>query len=400
MITSTGVVIPKLSAFVDGVPIEPAVWNQVKNLSDLPFVSKLALMPDAHVGKGSTVGSVIGTVKAIIPAAVGVDIGCGMTAVKLSIKASDLPESLVELRESIEDLVPVGGPGEKGSWVQGIYRTPSVVYDEWDKLQATYDEIVQKYPKIGQGMTWQQLGTLGTGNHFIEVCLDTEDNVWIMLHSGSRGLGNRVGSFFIEKAKDEMRRWHINLPDSDLSYLPEGSQYYGDYIKAVSFAQKFAFRNRSVMLDAVVYAVERATRQVLVTEQAVSCHHNYISMEHHFGKDMWVTRKGAVRARKGDLGIIPGSMGAKSFIVRGLGNVDSLESCSHGAGRVMSRSEAKRRISVEDHIKATAGVECRKDAEMVDESPAAYKDITSVMFAQKDLVEVVAQLRQVLCVKG
>ena len=399
MITATGRVIPKLSAYVEGVPIEEAVWNQVSKLAALPFVARIALMPDAHVGKGSTVGSVIGTVGAIIPAAVGVDIGCGMTAVKLSIKAHDLPESLVALRGAIENVVPVGGPGVKGSW-QEKGTLPVGVTMSWQKMSLEYMDICTKYPKIGQGMTFEQLGTLGTGNHFIEVCLDKEDNVWVMLHSGSRGLGNRVGSFFIEKAKNEMRRWHINLPDADLSYLPEGSEFYSDYIKAVSFAQKFAFENRRLMLENVLTAIGTVIGDAVVMEQAVSCHHNYISMEHHFGQDMWVTRKGAVRARKGDMGIIPGSMGAKSFIVRGLGVDDSLDSCSHGAGRVMSRTEAKRRISVEDHIKATAGVECRKDAEMVDESPAAYKDIDAVMSAQKDLVEIVAELHQVLCVKG
>ncbi len=399
MMTSKNVVIPKLSAFVDGVPVEDSVWDQVYNLSKLPFVHRMALMPDAHAGKGSTVGSVIGTVKAIIPAAVGVDIGCGMTAVKLSLKGHDLPESLSSLRSAIENVVPVGGPGIKGSWSEkGI--TPVSVVVSWAHMSKDYEAIASKYPKIGQGMTFDQLGTLGTGNHFIEVCLDKDDNVWVMLHSGSRGLGNRVGSFFIEKAKEEMRRWHINLPDQDLSYLPEGSEFYTDYIKAVSFAQKFAHENRRLMMTAVIDAISTVVPIAYVRASAISCHHNYISMEHHFNRDMWVTRKGAVRARKGDLGIIPGSMGAKSYIVRGLGNEASLESCSHGAGRVMSRTEAKRRISVDDHIKATAGVECRKDADMVDESPAAYKSIDAVMAAQRDLVEIVAELKQVLCVKG
>ena len=405
MLTPIGTVIPKLSAFVNGVPIEPSVWNQVEALSNLPFVSKLALMPDAHVGKGSTVGSVIGTVRAIIPAAVGVDIGCGMEAVNLGIKADALPDSLHSLRLSLESSIPVGGPGVKGSWDEDRYqRVPDPVRFMWDGFSARFDKILDKYPEIASRMHPEaQLGTLGTGNHFIELCLDTDQNVWVMLHSGSRGFGNRIGSFFIEKAKEEMRRWHINLPDQDLAYLPEGSTFYADYIQAVTLAQLYASASRRLMLNSVLDTVDRFVGGTLapdLTEHAVSCHHNYISMENHFGKDMWVTRKGAVRARKGDLGIIPGSMGAKSFIVRGLGNADSLTSCSHGAGRVMSRSEAKRRISVEDHVKATAGVECRKDAEMVDESPAAYKDIDSVMLAQKDLVEIVTELKAVLCIKG
>jgi len=405
MITPNNIVIPKLSAFVDGVPIESGVWDQVKRLSDMPFVSNLALMPDAHVGHGSTVGSVIGTSRAIIPAAVGVDIGCGMEAVNLGIKADRLPDSLASLRADIESFIPVGGPGVKGSWdEQRFQRVPDPVRIMWDGFSARFDKILDKYPQISSRMHPEsQLGTLGTGNHFIELCVDKDQNVWVMLHSGSRGLGNRIGSFFIEKAREEMRRWFINLPDQDLAYLPEGSQFYQDYIDAVSLAQKFASASRRLMLNTVLDVVDRAVGGILapdLTEHAISCHHNYISKEHHFHKDIWVTRKGAVRVRKGELGIIPGSMGAKSYIVRGLGNEKALDSCSHGAGRVMSRTEAKRRISVEDHIKATAGVECRKDSEVVDESPAAYKDIDAVIAAQKDQIEVVAEIKQILCIKG
>jgi len=244
-------------------------------------------------------------------------------------------------------------------------------------------------------------GTLGTGNHFIEICLDENQDVWIMLHSGSRGIGNALGQHFIELAKKEMERWHIQLPDSDLAYLPEGSSYYTDYMMAVSWAQDFAQNNRMLMMGAVKDAFEKFMgRPIESQEHAVNCHHNYVQKENHFEQNVWVTRKGAVSARLGELGVIPGSMGAKSFIVRGKGNPESFCSCSHGAGRKMSRAEAKRRFTVEDHVKATEGVECRKDASVIDETPAAYKSIDEVMAAQSDLVEVVHTLKQILCVKG
>ena len=270
-----------------------------------------------------------------------------------------------------------------------------------DALRPGYERIVAKHPKLERGARVTQLGTLGTGNHFIEVCLDEEDRVWFMLHSGSRGVGNRIGTHFIELAKQDMRRWFINLPDQDLAYLPEGTEHFDDYVEAVGWAQEYARQNRELMMEAVVEAVRasggcRRSRRV----EAVNCHHNYVAREHHYGKDVLVTRKGAVRARKGDLGIIPGSMGARSFIVRGLGNAESFDSCSHGAGRTMSRNEARRRFTVADHVAATAGVECRKDADVIDETPTAYKPIDAVMHAQRDLVEIVHTLRQVVCVKG
>jgi len=247
----------------------------------------------------------------------------------------------------------------------------------------------------------RHLGTLGTGNHFIEVCLDEAGAVWVMLHSGSRGVGGRIGSHFIELAKLEMERWFIHLPDRDLAYLSEGSQYFNDYIEVVGWAQDFALVNRQLMMEATLGAISTALgRPVKTGATAVNCHHNYVSREHHFGKNVLVTRKGAVRAREGDLGIIPGSMGARSYIVRGKGNPDSFHSCSHGAGRAMSRTEAKKRFTLEEHAAATAGVECRKDSEVIDETPAAYKDIDAVMAAQVDLVDVVHTLKQVVCVKG
>jgi tRNA-splicing ligase RtcB len=272
----------------------------------------------------------------------------------------------------------------------------------WGGIEAGYRVITDKHPKIGRGPELQHLGTLGTGNHFIEVCLDEAERVWFMLHSGSRGVGNRVGTYFIELAKEEMRRYHVNLPDQDLAYLPDGSKWFADYVEAVSWAQGYAALNRQLMLEAVVEAAQRSNElpAFTVTGEVVNCHHNYVAREHHYGKNVWVTRKGAVRAREGDLGIIPGSMGARSFIVRGLGNQESFHSSSHGAGRTMSRTAAKKRFTLEQHRAATAGVECRQDVDVIDETPGAYKSIDAVMEAQKDLVSTVHTLKQVLCVKG
>jgi tRNA-splicing ligase RtcB (3'-phosphate/5'-hydroxy nucleic acid ligase) len=370
----------------------------------LPFIHKwVAAMPDVHRGMGATIGSVVATERAVIPAAVGVDIGCGMMAVRTSLMASQLPDDLRALRSAIERAVPHGrtdngGPNDRGAWS----KPPTAQNAAWSTLSATYARIVAKHKKIDRGPHVTHLGTLGTGNHFIELCLDEHDQVWFMLHSGSRGLGNRIGSYFIELAKQEMRRWFVNLPDLDLAYLPEGTEYFDDYVAAVSFAQDYARVNRELMMQAVIEAVRSTDLLPEFTAhlEAINCHHNYVAREHHYGQDVLVTRKGALRARKGDLGIIPGSMGARSFIVRGLGNPESFHSCSHGAGRVMSRTEAKRRFTIEDHATATAGIECRKDAEVIDETPAAYKSIDEVMRAQRDLVEVVYTLKQVLCVKG
>jgi len=391
-----------IKAWTRGVPVEESALQQLRNVASMPFIHRwVAAMPDVHWGIGATVGSVIPTVGAIIPAAVGVDIGCGMMAVETTLTASDLPESLREVRAAIERAVPHGisfRGRDKGSWGEA----PSPAQAAWSPLKPRFDAIVAKHPTIRQSNNLKQLGTLGTGNHFIEVCLDQADRVWIMLHSGSRGVGNKIGTYFIELAKKDMRQWLVNLPDKDLAYFPEGSEHFGDYVEAVEWAQDFAMANRRLMMDAVVGAVRSAPgippfRADLV---AVNCHHNYVARERHYGKDVFVTRKGAVRARVGDLGIIPGSMGARSYIVRGRGNPEAFESCSHGAGRAMSRAEAKRRFTVADHAAATAGIECRKDSDVIDETPAAYKPIDLVMEAQKDLVEVVHTLRQVVCVKG
>jgi tRNA-splicing ligase RtcB len=275
--------------------------------------------------------------------------------------------------------------------------------EAWKPLAREYQEMSEKHPKLGQGNDVNHLGTLGTGNHFIEVCLDERDRVWFMLHSGSRGVGNRIGSYFIELAKRDMRRHIKDLPDKDLAYLTEGTEHFDDYVQAVDWAQRYAMANRRTMMDAVIAAArteDAGLPPFELGEIAVNCHHNYVAKEHHFGRDVFVTRKGAVRARLGDLGIIPGSMGARSFIVRGKGEAQAFHSCSHGAGRAMSRGEAKRRFTVADHVKATEGVECRKDEHVIDETPMAYKPIDKVMEAQSDLVEVVHELRQVVCVKG
>jgi tRNA-splicing ligase RtcB (3'-phosphate/5'-hydroxy nucleic acid ligase) len=400
IIESTGA---PIKAWTQGVPIEQAAMAQLRNVASLPFIhSHVAVMPDVHWGMGATVGSVIPTVGAIVPAAVGVDIGCGMMAVRTSIRAEHLPDSLAGVRSAIEAAVPHGRTDNGGRNDKGAHAgdPPASALEKWGGLADGYEAIVAKNPKAAHPRGLGHLGTLGTGNHFIELCLDEDGCVWVMLHSGSRGVGNRFGTYFIERAKADMRRWFINLPDADLAYFPEGSEGFNDYVKAVSWAQKYAFANREVMMEQVLAVLRQTFPDLAATEMAVNCHHNYVSRERHFGKEVFVTRKGAVKAGEGDLGIIPGSMGARSFIVRGKGNRDSFCTCSHGAGRAMSRNEARRRFTVEDHVRATEGVECRKDAEVIDETPMAYKDIDAVMAAQSDLVDIVHTLRQVVCVKG
>lgn len=389
--------------WTQGVPVDEKAKEQLIKTAQMPFIHKwLAVMPDVHVGKGSTIGSVIPTKGAIIPAAVGVDIGCGMMAARTSLTASDLPDNLFELRCAIEAAVPHGRSvgrkrRDKGSWGE----VPEKAADAWKGLEDGFKRITDITPRLKNTNNIVHLGTLGTGNHFVEMCLDEDDRVWIMLHSGSRGVGNAIGTHFIELAKKDMQRWMINLPDKDLAYFPEGTDHFDDYVFAVEWAQEFARTNREIMMAHTIEAVRKVITKPFDAEvEAINCHHNYVTRENHYGENIFVTRKGAVRARKGDMGIIPGSMGAKSYIVRGLGNEQSFCSCSHGAGRVMSRTEAKKRVSLEEHIDAVKGVECRTDADVVDETPSAYKDIDKVMEAQKDLVEVVYILKQVLCVKG
>ena len=403
LITESGA--KPIKAWTRGVPLEGEARQQLVNAARMPFVHRhIAVMPDVHAGIGATVGSVIPTVGAVIPAAVGVDIGCGMCAVRTSLEAKDLPESLRDLRHAIEAAVPHGrtdngGRNDRGGWGEVPRRAQNL----WkEHLDAGYRTICAKHRHIDRGNDLNHLGTLGTGNHFIEVCLDQDDRVWVMLHSGSRGVGNRIGSYFIEKAKKDMRQAGIDLPDIDLAYLSEGTAHFDDYVEAVGWAQDFARLNRQVMMERTLEAMAAADGipPFEASLEAVNCHHNYISRERHFGADCIVTRKGAVRAGLGEMGIIPGSMGARSFIVRGKGNPESFCSCSHGAGRVMSRTKAKKLFTVDDHAKATAHVECRKDQGVIDETPMAYKDIDAVMAAQSDLVDIVHILRQVVCVKG
>ncbi len=393
-----------IKAWTIGVPFEAEAEAQLRRVAALPFIHKwVAVMPDVHSGIGATIGSVVATKGAIIPAAVGVDIGCGMMAVRTTLMASDLPDNLRALRTAIESAVPHGRTDNGGSQDRGAWHDiPVNVAEAWSELEPDYQTMAAKYPKLGRGSDVRQLGTLGTGNHFIEVCLDEEQHVWFMLHSGSRGVGNRIGTFFIELAKKDMRTWMVNLPDENLAYLPEGTEHFGEYWKAVSWAQKFAAKNRELMMANVVKAAQNKGNlpAFSLSDVAVNCHHNYVAREHHYGVNAIVTRKGAVRAAEGDLGIIPGSMGAKSFIVRGKGNRESFTSCSHGAGRKMSRTAAKKAFTIQDHEEATKGIECRKDADVIDETPAAYKSIDDVMNAQRELVDIVHTLRQVVCVKG
>ena len=384
--------------------IDDKTLNQAKTYCSMPFVTHASLMPDAHYGKGSTVGSVVATTKVIIPAMVGVDIGCGMMAVKTSLKVEDLPDSLKEIRLKIESLIPHGrsnrgGCNDVGSWRNDI---PREVENRWNlELKEDFETITQKHSSIKKSNNINHLGSLGSGNHFIEVCLDLGNSVWIMLHSGSRGVGNRVGTYFISLAKKDMKKYFINLPDKDLAYISQDSTYFWDYFQALLWAQKYAKVNREIMMERAIKALRESVNTSFdIVDKAINCHHNYVTKETHYNKEFWVTRKGAVRAWKGDLGIIPGSMGAKSFVVRGKGNTDSLKSCSHGAGRMMSRNEAKKSFKAEDVEKQTKGVECKKDASVIDEIPKAYKPIEKVMAAQTDLIEVVAELRQVICIKG
>ncbi|MFN0008640.1 MAG: RtcB family protein [Planctomycetota bacterium] len=391
-----------VKAWIRGVAMEDEARRQLENVAKLPFVHRwVAAMPDVHYGIGATVGRVIPTRGAIVPAAVGVDIGCGMMAVRTSLAAKDLPDDLGPLRAAIEKSVPHGrtmGKRDRGSW----HNAPPAAVEAWKELAPTFDRIGKKHPQVKEANTFIHLGTLGTGNHFIEVCLDESQAVWFLLHSGSRGVGNKIGRYFIELAKKDLGHQLGNLPDQDLAYFEEGAEHFADYVEAVDWAQRFAMKNRELMMAAVVKAIGSVAgippfRSHLV---AVNCHHNYVAREHHYGADVFVTRKGAVRAGKGELGIIPGSMGAASYIVRGKGNPESFESCSHGAGRAMSRTKAKQTFTLEDHRAATAHVECRKDKDVIDETPGAYKSIDRVMKAQESLVEIVHTLRQVVCVKG
>ena len=393
-----------IKAWNTGIDIEEEAFGQLYNVASLPFIFRhVAAMPDCHMGMGATIGSVIPTQGAIIPAAVGVDIGCGMAAMRLTNVWRDNLPDLKALRDGIENAVPHGrtdngGKNDRGAWgtvptdVERIYHT---LY--WERL----NDLRLKYPTIQNAFERapHQLGTLGTGNHFVEVSIDEEDRVWIVVHSGSRGIGNKLGSMFTKLAKEACAQWFVDLPDPNLAYIPEGTDLFGDYIMAMGVALDYAKRNRRIMLTNALRALTNLIGDVNV-EPIIDCHHNFAAREAHFGKNVWVTRKGATRARKDDLIIIPGSMGTRSYICEGLGNANSFHSCSHGAGRAMSRTKARKTFTIEDHIAATAGVECIKDESVLDETPGAYKDIDAVMVAQDNLVKPIHTLKQVICVKG
>ncbi|MBF0183004.1 MAG: RtcB family protein [Magnetococcales bacterium] len=377
------------------------------NVANLPFVFRqVAAMPDVHAGLGAVIGSVIPTEKAVIPAAVGVDIGCGMQAVKLALHAEDVQGRAEDLREAIEQAVPHGRTDQGGANDQGAWRTvPEAIRAYWAKqgIEQRLPQVLQHHPKLlhKRVNAERHLGTLGTGNHFIEISLDETQKVWVVLHSGSRGVGNRIGTYFIEQARREMGSRLQKLPDADLAWLQEGTESFQDYVQAVAWAQDYAKANRRFMMQATLQAIGRVLgRPPSVVGEVIDCHHNTMEREEHFQRTLWVTRKGAIRARKTDLGIVPGSMGAKSYIVRGTGNPETFCSSAHGAGRKMSRNEAARRFTTADLQQQTAGVACRKTASVMDEIPAAYKDIDKVMARQSDLVEILHVLKQIVCVKG
>ncbi len=392
----------RIKAWKQGVYFEQEAIQQLIACARLPIVHPyVAAMPDCHKGYGSTVGSVIPTRGAIIPAAVGVDIGCGMVYYRLDIHREDLPENLAELRAELEAVIPNGGPGDHGSWPEIV---PARIRSEWMRdFNDEYDQICKKHPEARSFFAMRQLGTLGTGNHFVELTTDSITGVvGVLIHSGSRGLGNRIGSHFTQIAKEWCRGDYLG--DPDLAYLVEGTGVFDDYLQALNLAQRYAQASRNAMMRSALLTVSNFSKQAIFQSVGgayfVHHHHNYAVKETHYGENLWITRKGAVCARSGDLCIIPGSMGAKTYIVRGLGSVDSFHSCSHGAGRVMSRTAAKKAFTVEDHIAATAGVECDKTVDTIDETPGCYKPIDDVIAAQSDLVVPEFHMKQFLCVKG
>ncbi len=381
--------------------IEPSALQQLRNLARLPFIHEhgVAAMPDVHFGIGATVGSVIATDEAIVPATVGVDIGCGMIAVRLEgVTSNHLPTSLAKIRSDIERAVPTGF--ESNAPAQQNEKAAKAMYKDFQWLEAKHPKVFARRKEPASKVIGAQFGSLGGGNHFIELCTDEVGGVWVMLHSGSRGIGNAIGTYFIALAREEIQKAGASLPDRDLAYFREGTKHFEDYVRAVDWAQDYAKANRDEMMTRVLAVLRRHLPAFNPKFEAINCHHNYVQREKHFGKSVWVTRKGAISAREGEYGIIPGSMGKRSYIVRGLGNPDSYHSCSHGAGRKMGRKEARRRFSVADLQAQTQGVECRKDDAVLDEIPGAYKDIDEVMANQSDLVEPVHTLKQVLCVKG
>lgn len=395
-----------------GVHLDQNTIDQVALMAKMPFIFPyIAVMPDAHWGMGSCVGSVVPTKDAVMPATVGVDIGCGMIAHKLNIKRADFNEIEEDVRTAISRTVPTGradnggdrDPGGWQGWPHLRGHIPDIVMDAWDnKLADGYLNVLEdNHKELSRARTIEHLGTLGTGNHFIELSSDENHDVWIVIHSGSRGIGARIGGYFIKTAQELCKRWLVNLPDKNLAFFPKGEQKFKEYWYALQWAQKYAWTNRELMMELTMQAIQRTLGDNLIMAvDKVHCHHNYAQYENHFGKNIIVTRKGAVRARKSDRGIIPGSMGERSFIVRGKEDRDALHSCSHGAGRVMSRRAAKDTISLDAHRADTEGVFCDKTSAVIDESPKAYKDIESVMAAQRNLVDIEHTLKGFINVKG
>ena len=390
-----GVRVP-IRMWADPSTVEDVAMQQLRNVSSLPWIKGLAVMPDVHYGKGATVGSVIAMQGAVCPAAVGVDIGCGMSAVRTSLRASDLPGDLSRLRSRIEQAIPVGrglhsDPVDPGSF----HGMPT---SGWDDFWSRFEGLAQAV-HFREQRAAQQMGTLGSGNHFVEVCLDTDDGVWLMLHSGSRNIGKELAEHHIGQAQKLPH--NQGLVDRDLAVFIAGTPQMAAYRNDLFWAQEYAKYNRALMMALLQDVVRKEFKKAKVTfDQVISCHHNYVAEERYEGMDLLVTRKGAIRAGGGDYGIIPGSMGTGSYIVRGLGNTAAFNSASHGAGRRMSRNAAKKRFTTRDLEDQTRGVECRKDSGVVDEIPGAYKPIEKVIDQQRDLVEVVAKLKQVVCVKG
>lgn len=374
--------------------IESEALNQLYRLSSLPFIhNHIAVMPDVHAGIGSTIGTVIATKGAIIPSAVGVDIGCGMCALQLPFKIDVISDKFKQIRGAIERTIPLGTDVNKS-----LNSTTRNYFDRLGELKC-FDQASKEFKRA-----LLALGSLGGGNHFIEICYDEQENAWLMLHSGSRNIGKTVADFHINKAKGYIKNYFINLPDPNLAYLVQGTMEFNDYVHDMHWCQLYAKFNRQEMLNRILreiaYIVYKDFDVSRFNGLRVDCHHNYSQMEEHYGAKVFVTRKGAVSAQNGEFGIIPGSMGAKSFIVKGKGNIESFCSCSHGAGRVMSRTQARKTFVKEDLISQTRGVECRKDISLIDEIPSAYKSIEEVMDNQTDLVDIVYALKQVVCIKG
>lgn len=375
--------------------IDPKALEQAQRTAALPFVAgHVALMPDAHVGMGATIGSVIPTEGAIIPSAVGVDIGCGMIATELPFTSDVLGDDLGKLHGWIQRVVPAGvGRGHLGSSGGREVRYRSLTNQVSPSSVLTEKQV---------GTAFDQFGSLGSGNHFVEVCLDERDRVWVVLHSGSRGIGNQLAQLHIAEAKGLMRRYFIDLEDEDLAYLVEGTEAFTAYVTDMLWAQEYALANREVMMDAVLTQVAAFIGYDFVESQRINCHHNFTAREHHLGRNLWVTRKGAIRAREGDLGVVPGSMGTSTYIVEGLGSAASYTSCSHGAGRRMSRGQARRELDLDGLREQMAGKAWndRQAKALLDEDPRSYKDIHQVMADQQDLVSVRHTLQQVLNYKG